>query len=57
MLKSQIGSQLWKTDGEVDIKGACETIRENIKILARESISNYELKKYKPWFNEECSNY
>jgi hypothetical protein len=39
----------------VDIKRACETIRENIKILARESISHYELKKHKPWIDEECS--
>jgi hypothetical protein len=42
-------------DAEVDINTAWETIRENIKILAKESLSYYELKKHKPWFSEGCS--
>jgi hypothetical protein len=42
-------------DAEVDIKRAWETIRENIKISAKESLGYYELKKYKPWFDEGCS--
>jgi hypothetical protein len=36
-------------DDEVDIKRAWETIRENIKISAK------ELKKHKTWFEEGCS--
>jgi hypothetical protein len=28
---------------------------ENIKILAKESLGCYELKKHKPWFYEGCS--
>jgi hypothetical protein len=42
-------------DVEVDINTAGETIRENIKISAKESPGCYELKKHKPWFNEGCS--
>jgi hypothetical protein len=42
-------------DTEVDINRAWETIRENIKISAKESLGCYELKKHKPWFNEGCS--
>jgi hypothetical protein len=41
-------------DSEVDINSASETIRENIKISAKESPRNYELKKNKPWFDEGC---
>jgi hypothetical protein len=33
---------------EVDIDGSWETIKENMKILAKESLGYYELKKYKP---------
>jgi hypothetical protein len=29
-------------------------LRENIKILAKESIRLCESKSYKPWFDEEC---
>jgi hypothetical protein len=28
---------------------------ENIKILAKESVGYFELKKHKPWFDERCS--
>jgi hypothetical protein len=34
---------------------AWETIRENIKISAKESLGYCELKKHKPWFDEGCS--
>jgi hypothetical protein len=34
------------------ISRAWDTIRENIKILAKESIGLYESKSYKPWFDE-----
>jgi hypothetical protein len=42
-------------DSEVDINSACEMIKENIKISAKESLGNCELKKQKPWFDEACS--
>jgi hypothetical protein len=38
---------------EVDINGVLVTIRENIKISARESLCYYELKKHKTCFGEE----
>jgi hypothetical protein len=44
-------------DTEVDVNKAWETIRENIKISAKESQSYYEPKKNKSWFDEECLNY
>jgi hypothetical protein len=31
-----------------------DTIRENIKISAKESIGHCEAKHQKPWFDEEC---
>jgi predicted restriction endonuclease len=40
---------------EVNISRTWETIRENIKISAKESLGDYELKKHKPWFDEGCS--
>jgi hypothetical protein len=30
-------------------------IRENITFAAKESLGYYEMKKYKPWFDERCS--
>jgi hypothetical protein len=42
-------------DAEVEINSARETIRENINISAKESLGYFELKKHKPWFDEECS--
>jgi hypothetical protein len=42
-------------DTEVEINKAWETIRENIKISARESLGYYELKTHKPWFDEGSS--
>jgi hypothetical protein len=32
-----------------------DIIRENIKISAKEYLDYYELKKNRPWFDEECS--
>jgi hypothetical protein len=40
---------------EVEINSAWDTIRENIKISAKESLGCFELKKHKPWFDEGCS--
>jgi hypothetical protein len=39
----------------VDINRAWETIRENIKISAKESLGCYELKKHETRFDEGCS--
>jgi hypothetical protein len=41
-------------DNNGDINKAWETIRENIRISAKESIRLCESKSYKPWFDEEC---
>jgi hypothetical protein len=40
---------------KVSINRAWETIRENIKIPAEESLCYYELKKHKTWCDERCS--
>jgi hypothetical protein len=45
---------LENSDDNGDINRAWETIRENIRILAKESIRLCESKSYKPWFDEEC---
>jgi hypothetical protein len=42
-------------DSGVDIKSTWETIRENVKISAKESLEYYELRKRKPWYDEGCS--
>jgi CRISPR/Cas system-associated protein Csx1 len=42
-------------DAEVEINSASETIRENIKISAEESVGYFEPKKHRPWFDEGCS--
>jgi hypothetical protein len=42
-------------DTEVEINSALETIRENIKIPAKESLGYYELNMHKPWFDRGCS--
>jgi hypothetical protein len=42
-------------DAEVEINTIWETIGENIKISAKESLGYYELKQHKPWFDEGCS--
>jgi hypothetical protein len=38
-------------DDHVDINRAWESIGENIKISAKESLGYYELKKHKPWLD------
>jgi hypothetical protein len=42
-------------DTEVEINSVWETIRENIKISAIESLGYFEFRKHKPWFDEGCS--
>jgi hypothetical protein len=40
---------------EAEINSARETIRENIKISAKESQGYFEFKKHKPWFDKGCT--
>jgi hypothetical protein len=42
-------------DAEVKINSGWETIRENIKISAKEGQGYFELKKHKQWFDKGCS--
>jgi hypothetical protein len=42
---------------EVETNSVWETIRENIKISAKESLGHFGLKKHKPWFDEGWSKY
>jgi hypothetical protein len=42
-------------DAEVEIITVWETIRENIKFSAKESLGYYEPKQHKPWFDEGYS--
>jgi hypothetical protein len=37
-----------------DVNRAWETIKENIKASAKESLGLHELKQHKPWFDQEC---
>jgi hypothetical protein len=46
--------ELEDMDTVVEINGAWETIRENIKTSAKESLGYFEFKKHKPWFDEGC---
>jgi hypothetical protein len=46
---------LEELDTEVEINSAWETVRQNIKISAKESLRYFELKKHKPRLDEGCS--
>ena len=37
-----------------DINRSWESIKENIKTSATESLCMHEMKQHKPWFDEEC---
>ena len=37
-----------------EVNRTWESIKENIKTSAKESLGLQELKKHKPWFDEEC---
>jgi hypothetical protein len=41
-------------DTEVEINSAWEMIGASIKISVKESLGYFDLKKHKPWLNEEC---
>jgi hypothetical protein len=36
---------------------AWKNIKETMKISAKESLGLYELKQYKPWLHEKCSQF
>ena len=40
--------------GEVDIDDTWENIRDNIKLAAGEGIGYHQVKKKKPWFDDNC---
>ena len=40
-----------------DINRACENINENSKISAKDTLSLYERKQHRPWFDKECSQF
>ena len=43
--------------GSEDINRAWESIKENIKTWAKESLGLRELEQHKPWFDEECLHF
>jgi hypothetical protein len=45
-------TDLQKLHIEMDVNKAWETIRENIKISAKENLDYYEVNKNKIWFDE-----
>jgi hypothetical protein len=42
-------------DESLDIINAWESIRENVKTLAKDNLGYHRLKRNKPWFDAECS--
>jgi hypothetical protein len=40
-----------------DINRAWENIKENGRTLNQDNLGLYELKRHKPWFDEECSRF
>jgi hypothetical protein len=55
--KEQYRVEISNRFAAVDVNTAWETIRENINISAKESLGYYELKKNKPWFDDDAQNY
>jgi hypothetical protein len=48
-------SALKNLEDNGDINRAWEAIRENIRVSAKECIGHCEVKRHKPWYDEECS--
>jgi hypothetical protein len=49
------GLQLWWIwTLEVEFNRAWKTIRQNIKISAKEILRHYKLKEHEPWFHKGC---
>jgi hypothetical protein len=42
-------------DESLDINSALESIKDNMKTLAKENLGCHRLKNNKPWFGDECS--
>jgi hypothetical protein len=55
-IKNKFAAQENVDDGG-DINRVWETIRENMKVSVKESISLCESKSHKPWFDEESLNW
>jgi hypothetical protein len=53
VLRSPIALEV--LDAQMKVNSAWVTVRENIKISAKESLGYFELKKHTPWFDEGCS--
>jgi len=51
---SSMFTALENMDDDANINMAWESTTENIK-LEPQSLGYFELKEYKPWFNEGCS--
>jgi hypothetical protein len=51
---SNRSAALESSDKSFDIKNAWESIRENIKTLAKDNLGYQKLKHNKPWFDDEC---
>jgi hypothetical protein len=56
-LKSQVVSQIWNTQTLKWLLIKLETIIENIKILAKESLGYTKLKNHYIWFDEGCPKF
>jgi hypothetical protein len=54
-LKSQIGQKLWNTSTYINKDS--ESIKEGIKIWAKESLVHCELKQHWQPFEEKCSKF
>jgi len=37
-----------------DVNRAWENVKENIRTSAKENLGLHELKRHKPWFDDEC---
>jgi hypothetical protein len=47
--------QFWLNLNDInDINRTGENIKQSIKTLVKGSLGPYELKRHKPWFDEEC---
>jgi hypothetical protein len=53
----QVSNRFADMDTKEEINSAWEMIAENIKIPAKQSIGNLELKKHEPRFDEGCSKF
>jgi hypothetical protein len=53
--KGDVKEQYQVTEDSGDINGAWDSVRENIKISAQESLRFCESKHHNPWFEEESS--